>query len=193
VLAWRTSVCRADVTATQPSIDVSLYDSTCGGVAWRCDAPAGFVSIRPARSAPLQGPGYAECLTLTIPPWHLPISELRWGRWHDTDARHSIVWIDWRGAAPRTWVFVDGSESRCATVTDSGIVADGASLCLSSTRVLVDRDLGEVLRTVPPLRGIVPSALHAYHESKWTSTGILAAGTSPPLAGQAIHEVVRFT
>jgi len=22
-------------------------------------------------------------LTLTLPPWHLPITALRWGRWHD--------------------------------------------------------------------------------------------------------------
>jgi hypothetical protein len=192
VLALRTPVCRAGLTATQPEIDTPLYDSACGCVAWRCAAPAAVVSMRPTGATPLHGVGYAERLTLTIPPWQLPISELRWGRWSDLGARHSVIWIDWRGAAPRTWVFVNGEQARTATVTDSGVCADGLSLALSSPRVLLDRDLGEVLRAIPPLRGVRPASLHGYHESKWTSAGVLTTPTAPPLSGESIHEIVRF-
>jgi hypothetical protein len=169
-----------------------LYDSADGAIAWQCVAPAARASMRPAGVATLDGVGYAECLTMTIPPWRLPISELRWGRWSDADAKHAVIWIDWRGADPRRWVFVDGHRAQTATVSDSSVCAGDVSLSLSSPRVLVDRDLGDVLRFIRPLRGIVPAALDAYHETKWTSCGTLTAPGRPALTGQTVHERVTF-
>jgi hypothetical protein len=103
-----------------------------------------------------------------------------------------VVWIDWRGTDPRTWVFVDGHNAHSAAVSDSVVLANDASLSLVSSRVLIDRDLGELFGKIRPLRGILPAVLNAYHESKWTSIGVLATPGCPPLTGTAIHEVVRF-
>ena len=192
VVSLLTPVCRAELTATRPRFEVQLFDSTSGGANWRCVAPAAVASMRPTGESPLHGIGYAECLTMTIPPWRLPISELRWGRWSDATGTHSMVWIDWRGALPRSWVFVDGQQVAAATVGDRSVCAGNASLSLSSTRVLLDRDLGEVLTPITRLRAVVPASLNAFHESKWLSDGVLTTPTAPPRTGQSIHEVVRF-
>jgi hypothetical protein len=185
-------VCRAELAATQPRFEVQLFDSAAGGATWRCEAPAAIATMQPTGETPLHGIGYAECLTMTIPPWQLPISEVRWGRWSDTTGKHSVIWIDWRGAVSRSWVFVDGEQVPGAAVGDRSVCGGNASLSLSSTRVLLERDLGEVLTPISRLRGVIPASLNAFHESKWMSAGVLTTPTAPSLAGQSIHEVVSF-
>ena len=64
------------------------------------EAPAAEVSVSLRGFAPLRGTGYAERILITIPPWRLPIRELRWGRWIGEAASRSVVWIDWRGESP---------------------------------------------------------------------------------------------
>ena len=154
--------------------------------------PAARGSMRLSSGESLSGATYVERLALSIPPWELPITELRWGRWIDANAGHSVVWIDWRGSDPRTWVFMDGCRVSGAGVSDSVVAADGVSLALGSPRVLVDRHLGDVFRQIGPLRGIVPAALHSYHEVKWTSAGVLTTPAFSALDGRTVYEVVRF-
>jgi hypothetical protein len=103
-----------------------------------------------------------------------------------------VVWIDWRGEAAKTWVFVDGNQADAATVSDSVVTAGNSSLALSAPRVLVDRDLGDVLGKLRPLEAVVPATLYSYRESKWTSVATFTTPDRPPRVGRTVHELVRF-
>ena len=64
---------------------------------WRCLCLRLPRGNRAEGGRSLRGLGYAEHLSMTLPPWRLPIDTLRWGRF--LTPRHSVVWIDWESGA----------------------------------------------------------------------------------------------
>jgi hypothetical protein len=188
-----------------------LLDTPAGILEWRCEAPAASVSIAAglrAGEAPIHrvvGFGYAECLLLTVVPWALPISELRWGRWISPSTRRSIAWVDWRGSRPLTVVLLDGVPALDAHVDDDRIRVAGSELVLSGTETLHARALGDLLAGLGPIAACVPAAWRSVEDRKSRSVGtcrpcapepqLPEAGSSQPAAaetGWAIHETVRF-
>jgi hypothetical protein len=184
--------CAVNVESRQRPIEERLFDSDDGAVEWRAEAPAAAVRFELNGFAPMLGSGYAERTFLSVPPWHLPIRELRWGRWLDPAASRSVVWIDWRGAHPRTWVFVDGIKAPGAVVTDESVSAGSVRIALGERRTLHERTFADVAATIPPLRVLVPKSLLALREAKWCSAGVLLDGGAPARTGTAIHEVAVF-
>ena len=178
-----------DFEPTQPPMSERLL---AGVVEWRVEAPAAVVSASLRGFAPLRGTGYAERIVITIPPWRLPIRELRWGRWIDEDASRSVVWIDWRGEAPHTWVFVDGAAAPTPEVTDESVRAGALEVALGERRTLQERTLAEIVSTIPPLKAVVPRSFLRMRQSRWCSEGRLRDGDGASCAGRAIHEVVVF-
>lgn len=176
----------------QPPIEARLLEGDAGAVEWRAEAPGAAMSFEFAENAPVVGMGYAERIHITLPVWRLPIRELRWGRWLDRQAHRSLVWIDWRGEAPRSWVFADGSRLHGATVTDEGVLADGMALSLGPHRILHARRFAEIAAAIPPLRGLVPKSMLALREDKWCAPGTLQEGDGAVQSGDAIHELVVF-
>ena len=176
--------CVMDFEPTQPPIEERLLADGSGVVEWRVEAPAARVSASLQGFAPLRGTGYAERILITIPPWRLPIRELRWGRWIGQDASRSVVWIDWRGKAPRTWVFVDGAAVSSAEVTDENVRAGALDLSLDKRFTLEERSLEEIVSAIPGLRAVIPRSFLGLRQSRWCSHG--------SCAGHAIHEVVVF-
>jgi hypothetical protein len=164
-------------------------------VDWSCEAPAATVTLS---SPALTGDGYAECLTLRLPPWRLPISELHWGRWACAASHRAIVWIAWRGRPPLTLVLLDGVPAPGARVEHDRIVAGDCELSLENGRVLDSRTLGDMVGGLGPVAARLPPSWQSLEDSKTLSVGTLrgqaGAGTraSPPGTGWAIHERVRF-
>jgi hypothetical protein len=193
-IAWRAPAlgCMVSASPRQESFAIRLLDGGRGAVDWHCEAPAAETSVEVAGHAPIRGPGYAERLVLTLAPWRLPIDELRWGRWIAADASRSVVWIDWRGARPATWIFVDGVPQPPAEVTEEGVCAGDASLELEARQPLPARSLRDLIGSIAPLRAMVPASLLALREIKWRSAGTLLAAGKPPLSGWAVHELVSF-
>jgi hypothetical protein len=193
-IAWQAPALRCAIRAEirQPPFGARLLETEEGAVDWRCEAPVALVAVELDGRPPIRGPGYAERIVLTVLPWRLPIRELRWGRWLDHDARRSVVWIDWRGPPARTWVFVDGAQVPGAKVTDRGVAVDGLSLSLDRRWTLEAHRPGEIVRSIPPLKAVVPASILALDGTKWCSSGRLREGGFAPLAGQAIHELVMF-
>jgi hypothetical protein len=194
-IAWRAEAlgCCMDFEPRQPPFEERLLEGASGVVDWRVEAPAAEVSVSLQGFAPLRGIGYAERILITIPPWRLPIRELRWGRWIDEAASRSVVWIDWRGESPRTWVFVDGIAAEAPEVTDESVRGGASQVVLGERRALQARTLAEIASSIPPLRAVVPRSFLGLRQSRWCSDGILRegnAGDAAPLAGRAIHEVV---
>jgi hypothetical protein len=81
-------------TALDPPLQQTLLQSPQGDVHWDCRQPKSRARVNVCGHE-VEGLGYAECLTMTIPPWRLPMRQLQWGRFiSPTDA---IIWIDWMG------------------------------------------------------------------------------------------------
>ena len=184
--------CVVTAASRQPPIEERLFATEEGGVVdWRVEAPVAAARFDLEGLNSVQGAGYVERIFITVPPWRLPIRELRWGRWLDSEASRSVVWIEWRGAAPRTWVFADGARLDAA-VTDEGVVADRVRVVLEGSRTLHERAFAEIAATIPPLKAIVPKSLLELRETKWCSGGRLLDGDGPGRSGYAIHEVAVF-
>ncbi len=168
-----------------------MLDTGAGSIEWSCQAPAATVAVSttdPARPLDLIGSGYAERLVLTLLPWRLPISELRWGRWSCLETRRSLVWLDWRGRQPMTLVLADGKPIEGARVDDDRIVAGSAELLLKRQATLYARTLRDALGGPGPITNRLPVAWQALEDRKSLSVGVLGGTDS----GWAVHELVRF-
>ena len=179
--------------ALEPPIERMLLQSSLGVVDWRCVQPRATADVSAGRWPRIQGLGYAEHLHLSLPPWRLPIRELRWGRFLSSD--DSVIWIDWRGPFPLSIVFHNGVPMERAVVTDSEILLNGRQerLALDSCTVL---KRGPVVRTWLSLGRSMPKALAGraadVEECKWRSRGILEKQGRVAGRGWVIHEIVRF-
>jgi len=162
-----------------------LYESAEGAVDWTCEAPAATVRLTSDRVG-VAGAGYVECLTLTLPPWRLPISELRWGRWSCAATRRSLVWIEWRGAHPLTLVLQDGRRADDGRVDDHRVRAGACELVFEDTTVLYADRLGDTAG-LGALAGRLPRRWRDLEDRK-----SLSIGRSGNDSGWVIHETVRF-
>lgn len=182
---------RYEADRTVPAFEEFLLDTGEGTLQWRVEAPTALVTLTQDEGAPLEGSGYVERLAMTVPPWALPLKELRWGRWISTDRSRSVVWIDWRGGPPKVWVYLDGQRLHEATVTDEAVRAPGVTLILEPGRTLIAHALDEVVARIPPLRPLVPvSLLHLRQDTRLSVGRLSGAGTSGLITGTAVHELV---
>lgn len=147
-----------------------------------------------------RGLGYVERLDVTLPPWDLPIDELRWGRFVGRGG--DAAWIEWRGAYPLRLLWKNGASVLAESFVVGGAEAPGPpsgtlstwapdelGLALSEPKLLRDGPLvSTVFDKVPVLRRTLPARMLAATETKWCSAGRLSDGTQ----GWAIHEVVRW-
>ncbi|HVT57824.1 MAG TPA: hypothetical protein VHR45_05455 [Thermoanaerobaculia bacterium] len=178
--------------AEAPGLERILLEQENGCVRWRCLQPRSRATVTLGGGRALAGQGYAEHLSLTLPPWRLPVRELRWGRF--LSPSDAVVWIEWRGPRPLTLLVHNGAETGNAAIADHLVEFAGSSLRLSASQVLREGPLGRtVLSSIPRLQRFGPRAMRAAHEIKWCSRGVLdpAAGGGAN-AGWAIHEVVHL-
>jgi hypothetical protein len=128
---------------------------------------------------------------LTVPPWRLPMSELRWGRFiSDQDC---IAWVDWKGPFSNRFAIHNSELLVPKIVSDSNLVLPGISLDMYGSFTLREGDLRtSVLPNSPALAKLLPDALFGIHEHKWVSRGLCRAANHTS-SGWAIHEVVHWT
>jgi hypothetical protein len=171
----------------------SILSTPEGSVDWHCLAPSAQVTLVDDEES-LNGLGYAECLTLTIPPWRLPIEELYWGRFVAPDT--TLVWIDWRGPHAFRSVILNGEELSTARVSSEGIFDERRGLALTFSDPLVLRAGvlgGTALSRIPArLRRALPASALLIDEHKWRQSGSLHREGQQPKTGWVIHEVVRW-
>lgn len=173
-------------------IETTLLDDSEGCLQWDCFVPVATADVQLPGGA-LVGGGYVERLTMTRAPWSLPLRKLRWGRFGT--ASHALVWIDWQGGPPRTWVWLDGVRQPGASVGRTrvtGLEGD-RELRLERGRALCRRRSLEVLsRHLPALDTVPLGPLRDLHETKRLSRGVLRRGGVVEDQGWAIHELVRW-
>ena len=95
---------QASWQALSPGLRETIFRCDDGSVEWHCSAPCAQAQFR-GRC----GLGYVDRITMTLPPWKLPIQYLRWG--HFASQADWVVWIDWQGEFCRKLVFLNGKSA----------------------------------------------------------------------------------
>lgn len=167
----------------------TVFENASGAVVWNCLQPRSSVRLRVGEPE-LTALGYAECLTVTLPPWQLPMRQLRWGRF--VSAEDSLAWIDWQGPYSIRFAVHNGRECETLSVTDSEIAMRDATLVMDESCSLRAGRLGStIIPGVPALGRLLPRSLFNIEEQKWRSRGVLKAQDHSS-QGWVIHEVVHW-
>ena len=165
-----------DLEAEWQAIDPPAECQLLGCIEWNCVMPRARACVR-AGGRTIRGLGYAEHLTMTTPPWQLPLRELRWGRF--LSEQDGLVWIECLGDEPVMIALHNGVAVEPERLWGLG---------LEPGRVLREGVLGDgVLGTIPRLRKLLPVRMLDLHESKR-----LSRGTFDGASGWAVHEVVLW-
>jgi hypothetical protein len=167
----------------------TVYENASGAVLWNCLQPRSQVNLR-AGEREFTGLGYAECLTLTLPPWQLPMRQLRWGRFVSPD--DTLAWVDWQGEYSTSFSVHNGRTCETLSVSDSEIAIPGVTLRMEESSSLRAGRLGStILPGAPALGKLLPHSLFEIEEEKWRSRGILNTAEHSS-HGWVIHEVVHW-
>lgn len=159
------------------------------GVDWDAVLPSSHAEVEICGER-WSGVGYVECMEMRVPPWRLPIDELRWGRW--IGERTSIVWIEWKQRETMRCVICDGCTVACASLGDREVRGESWNLELQRDTTLREGELGKtVLSTAPCLKRLSPVRMVQTREEKWLSRGMLTSERGVE-HGWAVHEVVAF-
>jgi len=172
--------------------DVALLRRADGVVHWSGQTQSALLRIQRAGEPDFQGRGYAECLSLTIAPWHLPIDTLEWGRWIADDGAHASTWFRWHGAHDLRHVVEDGRDAHGVSVDGTQICTSSSALTLSPLRTLEHRSLREILSPHTLIMPLVPDSLLSLEESKWLAHGTRTDADGSEHQGFAIYESVVF-
>ncbi len=178
--------CHVAMTTRSLPIEECLLQTEDGSVEWSCKAPSADVEVDVGGKRSTVD-GYCEVLTLTIPPWSLPIDRLRWGRF--IGGGQSLVWIEWLGAHPLSLAWWNGRRFAASIDNDRVAIGSEATLVLDRRRQLRSGTLDRLLAPVGALLSMFP--VGALHETKWMSAGRLTIAKQDT-DGWAIHEEVRF-
>jgi len=188
-ISWRAKALGVDAVwkADSEPIQCTIFSCDKGSVEWHCFMPRARAQI-----GERFGFGYVEQLTMSIPPWELPMENLRWGRF--TSASDWIVWIDWRGEFSRRIAYWNGEAVAPPVLEDDCInFGGGALLTMDKALVIRDAPLGAgALRRIPGINRMFPVRLLQISERKWRSRARLVRSGRPTVEGWAIHENVSW-
>jgi hypothetical protein len=177
---------------TSPAVRRTLLRTGDGAIRWTCHQPSARATVE-CEGRTLDGVGYVECLSLTIPPWKLPFRTLCWGR-HASD-RHAVVWIDWSGRDGRQFIWLDGVEQLGARLDGASVrgLADGAELQVRWLRDICRRPALARLSDHLPI-GIqrLMTPLHGMREHKQLARSAIIRNGTPLDRGWTVFEEVAW-
>ena len=172
--------------------ELTLLDTPARAVQWRGETMAARMRLERNGRSSFSGAGYAECLTLTVAPWRLPIDAVEWGHWISTDRTHASTWFRWHGVQPLNCVVEDGRDAPAAHVDCTRITTATATLEIAPERMLERRHLREIVSPIPLLVRVVPDSLLALEETKWLGRGTRYDADGGIHGGWSVFETVQF-
>jgi hypothetical protein len=177
-------------------IEARIFDSGEGYLDWKCYQPASKVQLKIYNTV-LEGVGYAEQLILTVPPWKIPMDELRWGRFSSDE--NNIVWIELREQDKRQWLWLNGEKMENCIIEDDHIYIPAKDLLLKLDRsVALESEkkifsvVEKIIRYIPGFNKVMPLSFLMADEYKWLSQGQLLEHNLSVSSAKAIHELVNF-
>lgn len=185
-------------TGALKPVSVRLFENDEGFVDWRCYLPHARVALVLENTNPLNGRGYAEQIEITCPPWHIPMGQLRWGRFLSEE--YCIIWIEWRTDSPQQWVFLNGVPVYRAQIGDDEVVLPEQGLRFTLDRSgnlesekKIQQVAGRLLSFLPGFKQSAPARFLYADEYKWRSRARLYEQDILKNEGWAIHELVDFS
>ncbi len=180
---------RGEWTALATEVKHTIFENEAGSVIWDCVQPGARVRLQ-AGERELAGLGYAEVLTLTIPPWQLPLKHLKWGRF--VSENDTLTWIDWQGAHSLHLVIHNGEGCKDAVISDHAVSMTGADLSLDEPIPLRSGRVGQtVVSQARELARLFPQSMLKIDERKWRSKATLSTASGES-EGWVIHEAVDW-
>jgi hypothetical protein len=178
------------------TIQERIFDSEEGFLDWQCFQPSSKVQIK-INDRVTEGFGYVEQLILTIPPWKIPMDELRWG--HFGSFENNIVWIELREKEKRQWLWLNGEKIENCSIEDEQISIPHKDMVLNLDRAVVLEAeqkifsvVEKIIRYIPGFKKVMPINFLMADEFKWLSKGELQSKNKVLSSGIAIHELVDF-
>jgi hypothetical protein len=178
-------------TGGSPIARTTLVDLPAGPIEWECLSANAVVSAQ-IDGQPLEGTGYVERLRMTVPPWRLPFTVLRWGRYISADSRDRVVWIDMIGELNRSWIWLNADDAVSGIVDERGVRTDAAELAFETSRPIRSENVARsLLGPLEFLKRLLPRTLRAVAEEKQVASCTLVVdGTTS--RGTSISEVVTW-
>jgi hypothetical protein len=174
-----------------PIARTTLVDVPAGTIEWECLSANAAVSAHIGGRL-FEGTGYVERLSMTIPPWRLPFTVLRWGRYISADRRNRAVWIDLVGELNRSWIWLNSDDPVTGNVGDRGVRTNVSELVFETARPIRSDNVAQsLLGRLEFLKRLLPRALRAIAEEKQVASCTLAVGGTTS-RGTAISEVVTW-
>ena len=177
-------------------IEARIFDSDEGYLDWKCYQPASKVKLK-INDRVLEGRGYAEQLVLTVPPWKIPMNELRWGRFGSDE--NNLVWIELREKEKQQWLWLNGDKIESCIIDDDQVSLLDMDLVLHLDREVVLESekkifsvVEKLIRYIPGFNKVMPINFLMADETKWLSKGQLQTPDKTLSNGMAIHELVNF-
>lgn len=177
-------------------LQARIYDADHGFLDWNCFQPASKVKLNIGDKV-VKGNGYVEQLILTAPPWHIPMNDLRWGRFHSLG--NTIVWIELRAEKQQQWIWLNGEKITNCSIEDNCLSSDERAFSLKLDRgVVIESEkkihqvVHKLLRYLPGFNKLMPTKFLMAESHKWVSKGEFQKNGSPIMHGMAIHEWVDF-
>lgn len=168
-----------------------LFDGADGNIEWQCLGADSDVSLW-VDGRQMEGRGYAERLSMTIPPWRLPFRELRWGRYIGDDQRDYAVWIDVRDGFQRNWTWMNSNTPIEGTIDDTGVRTPRGELLFEASRPIRQENVARtLLGRFQFLSRLFPRDVRIIQEDKQLSSCALTSGDSES-KGFSINEVVKW-
>jgi len=177
----------ADWRADSKEVRETVFSNEEGAVDWHCLMPRAQATAKGESAL-----GYVEHLTMTVPPWKIPIQHLRWGRF--CSSSDWVVWIDWQGEYSKRIVCCNGEAAAAAVIRENEITfGNGSTLTMDQSLTLREGPLGTTaLSSIPGVKKTLPARLLQVNECKWRSRAKLECPGRSPVEGWAIHEIVSW-
>jgi len=190
---WRFQHVRAAWTNTSTPIHEVLLELPEGHITWSCCFPQASATVQLAQETlDANAMGYVEKITLSIPPWKIPIEELHWGRF--LSPGHTVIWIRWVGPVPKTVAWHNGVRYAETAISTEEVVFGDFRLSITHKQELRKGDLLEtVFSRFPLIAKLFPKIILQLRENKWASDGRLMRGDQCMAGGRVIHEHVIWS
>ena len=172
------------------SISSRLFEDNSGYLDWHCHIPSGKVKLN-IKGREMTGTGYVEQLKITIPPWVIPIDELRWGRFISEDG--------FRNSEEKNWVWINGDIVKYCTITDNQIKIAKEKINIEIDKVYdieneqsINKVVKNLVKYIPGFGKALPLKFLLAQNHKWFSKGVLHDFSEDICSGNVIHELVEF-
>ncbi len=175
----------------QPLTSFTFKDLQNHELIWDCHHPKVLTEIKYHNNS-YKGFGYGETLHLTIKPWNLPLTELRWGRF--LSENYTVIWNNWKGKYPVNKIFCNGVEYNDSVFEKDRILFGAKIYCLTFSDIAIIRKgtLANLFSKIPWLRIILPGNILKLLEIKYKAKSTLGINSEIKATGWSLFENVLW-